>query len=433
VSKLLSCRAAAAKCLVAVHDGASLSQQIPLFEARVAERDHALFRQLCYGSLRVFPRLAATVNLLLSKPLKNKDRDILMLIILGGYQLTDMRIPAHAALNTTVAASREFKKPWAKGLINGVLRQWQRQQDELLQQLSPAEQTAQTDWFYYAIKKAWPQQAQDIFEQNNQHPPMCLRINQLKTTRTDYLALLQQANIAADNCNYAPQGIRLQQAVAVNQLPFFSEGWVSVQDEAAQLAATLLAPQAEQRILDACCAPGGKTCHLLELEPNLGEVLALDIDEKRLERVTENLQRLQLNATLLAADAANIDSWWDQKPFDSILLDAPCSATGVIRRNPDIKLHRSEQDIQQLSQLQLEILTALWTILKPGGRILYATCSVLPQENEQVVAKFCQQQTDAKHLTINADWGIKRDFGRQLFPQANGHDGFFYALLEKPS
>jgi 16S rRNA (cytosine967-C5)-methyltransferase len=262
---------------------------------------------------------------------------------------------------------------------------------------------------------------------------MCLRINQLKTTRTDYLALLQQANIAADNCNYAPQGIRLQQAVAVNQLPFFSEGWVSVQDEAAQLAATLLAPQAEQRILDACCAPGGKTCHLLELEPNLGEVLALDIDEKRLERVTENLQRLQLNATLLAADAANIDSWWDQKPFDSILLDAPCSATGVIRRNPDIKLHRSEQDIQQLSQLQLEILTALWTILKPGGRILYATCSVLPQENEQVVAKFCQQQTDAKHLTINADWGIKRDFGRQLFPQANGHDGFFYALLEKPS
>ncbi len=432
MSKLLSCRAAAAKCLVAVYDGASLSQQIPLFELAVAERDRALFRQLCYGSLRLFPRLAATVNLLLSKPLKNKDRDILMLIILGGYQLTETRIPAHAALNTTVAATREFKKPWAKGLINGVLRQWQRQQDELLEQLSPAEQAAQANWFYKAVKKSWPQQAHDIFEQNNQHPPMCLRINHQKTNRTDYLTLLKQADIAADACDFAPQGIRLQQPTAVNQLPFFDEGWVSVQDEAAQLAANLLAPEAEQRILDACCAPGGKTCHLLELEPNLKEVLALDIDDKRLQRVTENLQRLQLSATLLAADAANIDSWWDQQYFDRILLDAPCSATGVIRRNPDIKLHRSEQDIQQLAQLQLEILTNLWTTLKPGGRLLYATCSVLPQENEQIVAQFCQQQADAKHLTIDVNWGLEREYGRQLFPTANGHDGFFYALLEKP-
>ena len=427
----LDCRAAAARCIASVTTGLSLSQQLLIFEQRVAEKDRALFRQLCYGVLRFYPKLAGIVWQLLKKPLKDKDQDIFVLLLLGIYQLSDTRIPDHAAVNSTVAATKTLKKDWAKQLVNGVLRQWQRREAELLGNLTESAAQSHPKWLHKALTRAWPEHVTAIEEANNQHPPMCLRVNQLQSNTEDYLHELTSHNISAERCDFAPHGIRLQQAVNVDQLPYFFEGRVSVQDEAPQLSAQLLDLKPQQRVLDACCAPGGKTCHLLETEANLKEVVAIDVDEKRLERVIENLNRLKLDASLVISDACQTEQWWDGEHFDRILLDAPCSATGVIRRNPDIKLHRSSNDIKQLATLQLQMLDALWPTLKPGGLLLYATCSILPEENENLVAIFCGQQTDAKHRVIDAPWGLARNFGRQLFPQNNGHDGFYFALIEK--
>ncbi len=420
---MLACRAAAARCLAAVANGSSLSQQLPLFKQRVIDKDQALFRQLCYGVLRFYPKLSGIVWQLLNKPMKDKDRDIFMLLLLGIYQLSETRIPDHAAVSATVAASKALKKEWAKHLINGVLRQWQRREQELLDHFTPSAKQSHSKWLHKALTRAWPEQAEAIEQANNQHPPMCLRVNQQHHSTADYLEKLQAENISA--CDFARQGIRLGQPVAVERLPGFADGWISVQDEAPQLSAELLALAPGQRVLDACCAPGGKTCRILEAQPSLATLVALDVDPQRLIRVEENLQRLQLNARMLAGDAANPDNWWDRQHFDRILLDAPFSATGVIRRNPDIKLHRSANDIAQLAELQLHILAALWPTLKPGGLLLYATCSVLPAENSLLIAKFCQQQATVEHLPITADWGISQDYGRQLFPQPDGHDGFF--------
>lgn len=411
----------------------SLSQALPRFEERVKTRDRPLYRQLCYGVLRLYPRLRGCLSPLLSKPLKNKDRDVYMLMLVGIYQLSDMRIPDHAAVNATVAASRALNKPWCKNLVNAVLRNWQRQHQQLIEKLSPAQFAAHPDWLHRRLYRAWPDAAGAIEAANNAQAPMCLRVNRRQQSRDEYLQRLQQQDIAASACEFSADGIRLLHAVDVTDLPGFTQGEVSVQDEAAQLSAALLQLQPGQRVLDACCAPGGKTSHCLEWEPGLEQMVALDIDAQRLQRVEQNLQRLSLQATLTCADAAAVDSWWDGKAFDRILLDAPCSATGVIRRNPDIKLHRRDTDIDHLARLQLQMLMSLWPTLTPGGLLLYATCSVLPEENEGVVMRFLEQQGDAEHIDIDADWGTARPYGRQLFPQPNGHDGFFYALLRKKS
>lgn len=429
--KTQDCRAVAARCLASVARGLSLSQQIPVYELQVVERDRGLFRQLCYGVLRFYPRLSALAQQLLSKPLKSKDNDIFMLLLLGIYQLLETRIPDHAAVNATVAATRPLKKPWAKGLVNGVLRQWQRQQDSLLDNLSAAESQAHPQWLHQALVDAWPDHYAAIEQANNLHPPMCLRVNQQQGSTRDYLEQLRQRDIAASLCKFAHHGIRLQQPVSVDLLPDFDQGRVSVQDEAAQLATQLLDLAPHQRVLDACCAPGGKTCHILESEPKLAQLTALDIDPQRLQRVEQNLSRLGLQAQLLAGDAATPDHWWDGQCFDRILLDAPCSATGVIRRNPDIKLHRSSSDIAALAKLQLQLLTALWPTLNNNGLLLYATCSVLPDENERLVARFCQQQPEAQLIPISAQWGQDTGWGRQLFPEPDGHDGFFYSFIVK--
>lgn len=429
--KGLDSRAAAALCLGAVTGGASLSQQLPIYEQRVKARDRALYRQLCYGTLRWYPKLAACLQPLLDKPLKAKDRDVEMLLLLGLYQLSELRVPDHAAVSATVAATRDLKKHWAKGLVNAVLRNWQRRGNDIDNSLGEAQRAAHPEWLHRALRDAWPEQADAIEAANNGHPPMCLRVNRLQQSREDYLNRLRADNIEATACEFAPEGLRLTQPVDVDQLPGFEQGAVSVQDEAPQLSAALLQLAPGQRLLDACCAPGGKTGHCLETEPQLAELLALDIDAGRLQRVRENLDRLHLQATLQSADAAAVDSWWDKLPFDRILLDAPCSATGVIRRNPDIKLHRQAADIEQLHKLQLQILEALWQTLMPGGLLLYATCSVLPAENEQVVAEFLSSCGTAEHIEIEAEWGVARPFGRQLFPRENSHDGFYYALLRK--
>ncbi len=425
-------RLAAARCLVnVVGQGHSLNRALGQYERELAAEQRPLYRELCYGSLRHYWRLDAALQPCFKKPLKTRDLDIKMLVLLGAYQLFYTRIPPHAAINSAVNACKALNKNWATGMVNAILRNCQRQGDALFQPLSPAAQAGFPDWLYQQILAAWPEQAEAITSASNSHPPFCLRVNQQQSTREQYLHTLEQYDIAASPCTFAPRGIRLTQAVATSQLPGFTEGQVSVQDEAAQLCCELLELTPGQRVLDACAAPGGKTCAILESEANLTELIALELEASRLARIEENLQRIGLEAKLICADAANTESWWDGQQFDRILLDAPCSATGVIRRNPDIRLHRRPEDIADLATLQLKLLKHLWSTLKPGGLLLYATCSILPQENELTVQAFTQQQSDAELQPIRADYGEDRQGCRQLFPKANGHDGFFYALLRK--
>lgn len=430
-------RSAAARVLAKLlNQQGSLSSLLPEAARSVAAKDQALLQELCYGCCRWQPRLECYLRQLMDKPLRNKDLDVHGLLLLGLYQLIYTRIPDHAAISATVEAARALKKPWATKLVNGVLRSWQRRADSLNEQLAgnPEFDYAHPQWFVEAVKAAWRQEAEALLAANNSHPPFTLRVNSLQTSRDDYLHRLQEQGIEASPTSISTDGITLARAMDVHQLASFDEGLVSVQDEAAQLCAPLLDLGPNQLILDACCAPGGKTAHILEsLGRDSGsKVVAVDVSEERLQRSRDTLSRLGLEAELLVGDASQPEQWWQQDSlFDRILVDAPCSATGVIRRNPDIKLLRRPEDVERLSTLQLDILANIWRKLKPGGLLLYATCSVLPQENSQLVEKFMRQTDDAEHLPIDADWGISQPFGRQLLPSDGGSDGFYFARLRK--
>lgn len=428
---MLDCRAAAAQVLDAVtSEGDSIERALARVEPNVRERDRSLLRELCYGSTRWHVQLSALMQPLLQKPLKERDNDIAQLLVIGAYQLLHTRIPAHAAIDSTVEASRHLQKKWAAGLINAVLRKLQRESEHLLATLSPSQRDAHPQWLWESLQTAWPQQATQIFAANNDYPPMCLRVNAQRTNRDAYLQTLGEKGIGATACELSASGVRLEKPCAVDVLPGFSEGVVSVQDEAAQLAAELLDVQPHQRVLDACCAPGGKTGHILEREPT-AQLWALDVAESRLRRVTENLERLQLRAKVIAGDALTPAQWWDGVPFDRILLDAPCSGTGVIRRHPDIKLLRTADDIAELTKLQNRLLETLWPLLAPDGLLLYATCSIMPSENTEVVEKFCAAHSEAELTPLTATWGLTQPAGRQLLPTIQGCDGFYYALLRK--
>lgn len=410
----------------------------PLFDAaieKVSERDKGLFQTLCFGTLRQYHQLSAITERLLDKPLRNKDTDIQALVLLGLYQLIHLRTPDHAAISETVSACKPLRKLWAGKLVNGLLRNFLRNRDEIEAQLqnSDAYQYSHPAWFIGKLKKAWPNTYIQTLHANNQQPPVCLRVNQQQCTREKYVNLLENAGISFDLLETAPNGVRLQTQVDVRTLPGFDDGWFSVQDEAAQLSAELLDLKPGQRVLDACAAPGGKSCHILEKEAKIRELVCIEQESSRMERVEQNLLRLQLrqNVTLKVSDANDLNNWWDGQVFDRILLDAPCSATGVIRRHPDIKLLRRPDDLAKLGALQLQLLAQLWQVLAPGGLLVYATCSVLPEENERIVQAFLQQTANAEHLAIEAPWGVARPIGRQLFPQLNGHDGFYYARLYK--
>jgi 16S rRNA (cytosine967-C5)-methyltransferase len=432
-------RLAAAKALAAVLSGkASLNSSLPTQMDKVEQRDRGLTQDLAFGTARWQPRLSALAAKLLQKPFKTTDADVEALLLVGLYQLLYSRIPAHAAIGETVGCADKLKKPWAKALLNAVLRRAQRESEALLAELEhdPVVRTAHPRWLQKALKAAWPEHWEAICAANNAHPPMILRVNRRHQPRDQYLQLLSNADIQASACNFSQDGIVLGEPCDVRILPGFEQGWISVQDEAAQLAADLLQLAPGQRVLDACCAPGGKTCHLLEVQPALAGVVAVDLEAKRLVRVRENLQRLGLDAELIAADARQTGQWWDGKPFQRILLDAPCSATGVIRRHPDIKLTRQADDIPALAALQGELLDALWPTLQVGGILLYATCSTLPMENTEVIAAFLARTTGARELDIAGQLdqpppGMKQPHGRQLLAQEGGHDGFYYAKLIK--
>ncbi|ABY95998.1 TPA: 16S rRNA (cytosine(967)-C(5))-methyltransferase RsmB [Pseudomonas putida] len=427
-------RLAAARALAAVLSGkASLNSSLPAQLDKVDERDRGLTQDLAFGTARWQPRLDLLAAQLLQKPFKAADADVQALLLVGLYQLFYTRIPAHAAIGETVGCADKLKKPWAKGLLNAVLRRAQREGEELLASMErdPVVRTAHPRWLQKALKAFWPAQWEAICAANNAHPPMILRVNRRHHSRDAYLALLAEAGIGASACQYSRDGIVLAEACDVRGLPGFAEGWVSVQDEAAQLSADLLELAPGQRVLDACCAPGGKTCHLLEAEAGLAHVVAIDLEAKRLIRVRENLDRLKLDAELIACDARDTASWWDGKPFQRILLDAPCSATGVIRRHPDIKLTRQADDIPALAALQGELLDALWPTLEVGGMLLYATCSSLPTENTEVIDAFLARTPGARELDLATEAGLRQPHGRQLLAQEGGHDGFYYAKLIK--
>ena len=427
-------RLAAAQALAAVLQGrASLGSSLPPLLERVEVRDRGLVQELAFGTARWQPRLALLVEKLLEKPFKTADRDVEALLLVGLYQLFYTRVPAHAAIGETVGCSDKLKKPWAKGLLNAVLRRAQREGEALFAELErdPVSRTAHPRWLQKRLKADWPEHWEAICAANNLHPPLILRVNRRQGSRDSYLDELRGAGLEAEPCAFSADGIRLLQPCDVTGLPGFAEGRVSVQDEAAQLAADLLELAPGQRVLDACAAPGGKTCHLLEREPGLAEVIALDAEPLRLTRVRENLERLRLQATLVAADGRDSAVWWDGQPFQRILLDAPCSATGVIRRHPDIKLTRQAEDITALAQLQGELLDAIWPTLDVGGILVYATCSVLPEENSANIGAFLARTPGARELDIAGDFGLKPAHGRQLLPQPDGHDGFYYAKLMK--
>ncbi|MEK6750481.1 MAG: 16S rRNA (cytosine(967)-C(5))-methyltransferase RsmB [Pseudomonadota bacterium] len=402
----------------------------PLHNLSAQER--AVAQEMCFGVMRWWWGLDFSLRGLLGKPLKAKDHDVYCLLLVGLYQLFYMRTPSHAAVNSAVEAAVMLKKEWAKGLVNAVLRNALRQQEALLaaQQTDLAARYSHPLWLVKTLQQAWPAQWQEILLANNARAPMTLRVNAARGSRDDYLRKLAHANIQARACEFSAVGIALEEACDVYALPGFAQGEVSVQDEAAQFAAFLLAVPARARVLDACAAPGGKTAHLLEKMPGI-VVHALDKSASRLRKVDETLARIGAHATTIAADAARPSAWWDGQAYTHILLDAPCSGTGVIRRNPDIKYLRRSDDIGALVAEQSRLLDTLWPLLAPGGRMLYATCAVLPEENTQQIAAFLSRTADARHVALDVSWALKTEFGAQILPGMHGMDGFYYALLEK--
>lgn len=398
-------------------------------------RDHGFIQYLCFGVLRLYPRLAMMLDQLLEKPFTKKNADLRVLLLMGLYQLFYMEVPEHAVISETVNTVVDCRKAWAKGFVNGVLRNAQRQAQQLknLYPDNPVFKYAHPEWMINQFKNDYPKFWQEMLIANNQHPPMTIRVNLQRTSRQDYLKALMNKGIDAAVSQLNTTAIILKQAVDVTELPGFAEGNCSVQDIGAQFAPQLLDIKPDHRVLDSCAGPGGKMAHILEFEPQLKMVVGLEPVQDRLDRIAENLKRLGLEATLFCEYAENIDAWWDGQLFDRILIDAPCSGSGVIRRHPDIKLLRRESDINQFSQQQFQLLNRLWPLLKPGGMLLYITCSIFPEENEQVMERFLQGHQDAREMLIEESWGIAQKYGRVILPGQGQMDGFYYGRLRKLS
>jgi 16S rRNA (cytosine967-C5)-methyltransferase len=432
-------RAAAARTVGAVLRGRSLDAALTevisaLSPALAGER--ALIQEMAYGALRWYYRLAPLVQGFVSKPIQDEDLEALLLI--GFYQLLHMRVAPHAAVQETVEAATVLKKVWAKGMINALLRRLLREEAEIRQRIATEETLALAHpaWLLGRLKNIYPETWRRIAEANNARPPLTLRVHGGKTTCAAYRSQLALAGMTAETVPDVENALILESPVPVEKLPGFQAGEVSVQDAAAQLAAVLLDAQPGERVLDACAAPGGKAAHILERTPHV-TLIALDVDAQRLERVHANFTRLGLQGTIVQGDAAQPAGWWDGQPFDRILLDAPCSATGVIRRHPDIRLHRTPADIARLAATQTQLLDALWPLLAPGGKLLYVTCSILPEENAQPLAAFVARHPDARVMNLQhpllTHAAQRAGAGYQILPGTRNLDGFYYAQLAKNS
>ncbi|WP_246221615.1 16S rRNA (cytosine(967)-C(5))-methyltransferase RsmB [Marichromatium bheemlicum] len=429
-------RAAAARALHRVRDrGQSLTRVLQQLRPTPSGPDRALIQEMVYGALRTLPRLEAIAARLLHRPLPRREGELQALILIGLYQLTAMKTPPHAAVAATVEASRQLSRPGKAGLVNALLRRFLREREALLAAVDtePQVRWPVPEWLREQLRHDWPEDWEQIIAASDTRAPLSLRVNPLRGTRADYLAELAAAGIEASPLDACPRGLTLARARPTEQLPGFAEGRVSVQDAGAQLAAELLEAAPGMRVLDACAAPGGKSAAILERAGGELALTALDVDGERLQSVAALLDRLGLHATLVEADAAHPEGDWAAPGFERILLDVPCSATGVIRRHPDIKWLRRAEDIAALCAQQRAILEAIWPLLAPGGRLLYATCSLLADENHRQVAAFLERHPEARECPLPGDPGRTRPHGRQLLPSPGGSDGFYYALLEKPA
>jgi 16S rRNA (cytosine967-C5)-methyltransferase len=423
----MNLRARASLVIVAVFNGQSLSEALPIQSRELTDpRDRGLLQEICFGVLRHRWRLQTLRDRLLSKPLEDSNGALAALLLVGLYQLLYLRVGAHAAVNETVNAAVDIKEGKTKGLVNAILRRAQRESAKHLDKIDRdlALRFSHPKWMVDAWRSA-SLDLEPLMAANNEAAPMTLRVNRQKFSRDQYLEKLQAAQIVAQAHPLAVDGIVLAQACDVSALPGFADGEVSVQDAAAQLAADLIDLKPQLSVLDACCAPGGKTAHILEREPSV-KLTALDNDGQRMQRVKDNLQRLGLQAECLVDDVFSAESEWLQRRFDRILCDAPCSATGVIRRHPDIKSLRRVEDIAKLADTQARMLKKLWTLLKPDGILLYATCSTMRAENDNVISRFVAAHSDAELQPLpngKTTWQIR--------PGEQQMDGFFYARLHK--
>ena len=426
-------RALAAKGLAeVVMRGASLRDVMERYAPRLGDsRDRALLMALLSEGARWWLRFDAAIDGLLEKPLRHKDPAIHALLVLGLVQLEIMQLPSYAAVAATVEATRALKRPQLAGLVNAVLRRWQRERETLLAKLDLQAQTrhAHPAWLAAALAHDWPAQAEAVLAADNHEPPLMLRVNRQHNTLEVFIEQLRTAGYAATPHPWLRDAVVLPHSADVTRMPGFEDGAFAVQDGAAQVAADLLDLHDGIRVLDACAAPGGKACHLLERAAI--DLTALEVDAARSERIRQNLMRLRLDAKLVIGDASKPAGWWNGQLFDRILIDAPCSATGVLRRRPDVRLHRRASDIAAMHAQQLRILTALWPLLAPGGKLLYITCSVLRAENEATVKKLLSQQADARAATFTLPVGQAAAVGWQILPGDGDLDGMYYALLQK--
>lgn len=436
-SLLSPARSAAFSALQQVMAGQSLSAvQVKRIDTLPDRRDRGLAHELVNGVLRWRWRLAFYISRLVSRPLKKKDHDVQLVLLMAMYELQQCRTPDYAIINEAVELVRSSGKRWADGLVNAVLRRFVREQQALQDSIAGEQaEYAHPQWIIDRLKHDWPLHWQSVLQANNQRPPLWLRVNRRQLTRDDYRDLLLEQELDTQASELSNVALKLEQGLDVTTLPGFGAGMLSVQDVGAQLCAGLLDVTARQRVLDLCAAPGGKTCHLLESHFDVAALVAVELDAARMSRVEQNLQRLQLDAhaalSLLVADARDFDRQWQGESFDRILIDAPCSASGVIRRHPDIKSLRRDEDIAALVDLQADILRSAWSLLKRGGELLYVTCSVFNDENSNQIERFLKRQDDARHIVIDAAWGVPCGVGRQLLPGESDADGFYFCKLEK--
>ena len=425
-------RICAVKVIKNVLLGRSLSPTLKKALNQCPDKEKPKLQQLVYGALRDYPRLFGITKQILDRPIRAKDTDLKALVILGIYELEHMNTPAYATVASIVERAKDLGKPWAKGLVNAVLRRFIREKEAILSTLTQSQQASHPEWMYDKITNEYPDKHADIFATNNEAPPLTIRINQERINREDYLSLLKERGIVSNPGILANSSIYIEQGIKVEELPGFNEGMASVQDEAAQIAASLLPCKAGEKILDACSAPGGKATHLLETFPEI-QMSLMDIDQERMVKVTENLKRLRLSANIVIGDACAGSKIFPMDSFHQIIADVPCSAFGVVRRNPDIKLLRRLEDINSFSSLQKNLLRGLWPILKPGGHLLYVTCSILQDENDAVVGSHVKVNTNCEWIPIGAKWGFETKYGRQLIQTSGAHDGLYFSLLRKAS
>jgi len=426
-------RALAARSLAEIAmRGASLREVMERNAPKLRDpRDRALLMALLSEGARWWLRFDAAIDHLLEKSLRHKDPAIHALLVLGLVQLEILQLQDYAAVAATVEATRTLKRPQLARLVNAVLRRWQRERENLIARLDAKPQTrhAHPEWLAKALASDWPAQADAVMAADNREPPLMLRVNRQHIERAALLAQFQATGYEASLHPWLPDALVLPHSADITRMPGFENGAFAVQDGAAQVAADLADLKHGMRVLDACAAPGGKACHLLERARI--DLTALEVDAKRGERIRQNLMRLRLDAKIVIGDAGAPAGWWKRQPFDRILIDAPCSATGVLRRRPDVRLHRRESDIAAMHEQQRRILLALWPLLAPGGRLIYITCSVLRAENEVIVGDLLAQQGDARVVPFTLPVGHAAKVGWQILPGDGDLDGMYYAVLEK--